>query len=81
MAKSEKLLKIISSLIENGILTSKDIKREITNDLKFKKDKLAGSLNLVTQDEFEVLKKIVEKQENIIKELQKKTKSKKVKKS
>ena len=81
MAKSEKLLKIISSLIENGILTSKDIKREITNDLKFKKDKLAGSLNLVTQDEFKVLKKIVEKQENIIKELQKKTKSKKAKKS
>tara|TARA_B100001939_G_scaffold244696_1_gene212125 strand:- start:8 stop:253 length:246 start_codon:yes stop_codon:yes gene_type:complete len=81
MAKSEKLLKIISSLIENGILTSKDIKREITNDLKFKKDKLAGSLNLVTQDQFEVLKKIVEKQENIIKELQKKNKSKKAKKS
>ena len=81
MAKSEKLLKIISSLIENGILTSKDIKREITNDLKFKKDKLAGSLNLVTQDQFEVLKKIVQKQENIIKELQKKNKSKKAKKS
>ena len=81
MAKSGKLLKIISSLIENGILTSKDIKKEITNDLKFKKDKLAGSLNLVTQDEFEVLKKIVEKQENIIRELQKKTKSKKAKKS
>ena len=81
MAISEKLLKIISSLIENGILTSKDIKNEITNDLKFKKDKLAGSLNLVTQDEFEVLKKIVEKQENIIRELQKKTKSKKAKKS
>ena len=80
MAKSEKLLKIISSLIENGILTSKDIKKEITNDLKFRKDKLAGSLNLVTQDEFEVLKKIVEKQENIIRELQKKTKSKKAKK-
>ena len=35
----------------------------------------------MTQDEFEVLKKIVEKQENIIKELQKKTKSKKAKKS
>ena len=81
MAKSEKILKIISNLIENGILTSKDIKKEITNDLKFKKDKLAGSLNLVTQDEFKVLKKIVEKQENIIKELQKKTKSKKAKKS
>ena len=81
MAKSEKILKIISNLIENGILTSKDIKKEITNDLKFKKDKLAGSLNLVTQEEFKVLKKIVEKQENIIKELQKKKKSKKAKKS
>ena len=39
MSNSEKLLKIISSLIENGILTSKDIKNEISTDLKFKKDK------------------------------------------
>ena len=29
MSNSEKLLKTISSLIENGILTSKDIQKEI----------------------------------------------------
>ena len=37
MSNSEKILKTITALIENGILTSKDIKKEITNDLKFKK--------------------------------------------
>ena len=36
MNNSEKLLKTISSLLENGILTSKDMREEITNDLKFK---------------------------------------------
>jgi transposase len=39
MSNSEKLLKTISTLIENGILTSKDIKKEISTDLKFRKDK------------------------------------------
>ena len=35
MKNSEKLLKTLSSLIENGILTSKDIQKEISTDLKF----------------------------------------------
>ena len=39
MSNSEKILKTISNLIENGILTSKDIQKEIKTDLKFKKDK------------------------------------------
>ena len=50
-------------------------------DLKFKKDKIINKLNLVSREEFEVLKKIVQKQELIIKKLQKIKKSKKVKKS
>ena len=37
MKNSEKLLKTLSSLIENSILTSKDIRKEISTDLKFKK--------------------------------------------
>ena len=40
MSNSEKILKSLSSLIENGILTSKDIKKEISTDWKFKKDKI-----------------------------------------
>jgi BMFP domain-containing protein YqiC len=71
MSNPEKILKSLSSLIENGILTSKDIKREISTDLKFKKDKIISKLELVSREEFEVLKKIVQKQEKIIKSLTK----------
>ena len=72
MSNSEKILKTLSSLIENGILTSKDIKNEMSTDLKFKKDKLISKLDLVSREEFEVLKKLVQKQDAIIKKFSKK---------
>ena len=81
MKNSEKILKSISSLIENGILSSKDIKKEISTDLKFKKDKIINKLELVSREEFEVLKKIVQKQDATIKQLIKNKKTKKAKKS
>ena len=81
MSNSEKILKSLSSLIENGILSSSDIKKEISTDLKFKKDKIIGKLDLVTREEFEILKKIVQKQDAIIKKLNKSKKFTKVKKS
>ena len=77
MNNSEKILKTLSSLIENGILTSKDIKKEISTDLKFKKDKIINRLDLVPREEFEVLKKIVQKQDVIIRKLRKNKKTKK----
>ena len=80
MSNSEKILKTISSLIENGILSSKDIKKEISTDLKFKKDKIINKLQLVSREEFEVLKKIVQKQNAIINKLIKNKKIKKAKK-
>ena len=79
MRNSEKILKTLSSLIENGILTSKDIKKEISTDLKFKREKIINKLRLVSREEFEILKKLVETQDAKIKKLLKKTK--KVKKS
>ena len=81
MSNSEKLLKTLSSLIESGILTSQDIKKEISNDLKFKRDKLINKFQLVSREEFAVLKKLVQKQEIAIKKLSKKSKIKKAKKS
>ena len=81
MSSSEKILKSLSSLIENGILTSSDIKKEISVDLKFTRDKIINKLDLVSREEFEVLKKIVQKQDTIIKKLMKIKKTKKVKKS
>ena len=81
MSNSEKLLKTLSGLIENGILTTKDIKKEISTDLKFTRDKLINKFQLVSREEFEVLKKLVQKQELAINKLSKKKKTKKAKKS
>ena len=81
MSNSEKILKTLSSLIENGILTSKDIKKEISTDLKFTRDKLVNKFQLVSREEFEILKKLVQKQDSTIKKLIKNKKSKRAKKS
>ena len=72
MSNSEKILKTLSSLIENGILTSKDIKKEISTDFKFKRDKMLSNLNLISREEFNVLKKLVQKQDLLLKKLSKK---------
>ena len=79
MSNSEKILKTLSHLVENSILTSKDIREEMITDLKFKKDKIFSKLELISREEFEVLKKIVQKQDKIIKKLKKIKKARKVK--
>ena len=81
MRNSEKLLKTLSGLIESGILTSKDIQKEISTDLKFTRDKLINKFQLVSREEFEILKKLVHKQELTIRKLSNKKKPKKAKKS
>ena len=69
MSNSEKLLKTLSGLIESGIFTSKDIQKEISTDLKFTRDKLINKFQLVSREEFEILKKLVQKQELTIRKL------------
>jgi BMFP domain-containing protein YqiC len=72
MNKSEKILKLLSNFIETGILTSQDTKKELINSLKFKRDNLINKLQLVSRDEFNVLKKIIDKQQKQINLLKKK---------
>ena len=67
MQKSEKILKILSNLLENGIMTSKDIQKEISTNLKFEKDKIINKLELVSRREFEVLKKLSKSKKKILK--------------
>ena len=81
MNNSEKVLKLLSSFVETGVLTSQDVKKELVNNLKFKRDNLIDKLQLVSRDEFNVLKKIIEKQQKQINLLKKKKKPTKVKKS
>tara|TARA_B100000427_G_scaffold297194_1_gene277403 strand:+ start:310 stop:546 length:237 start_codon:yes stop_codon:yes gene_type:complete len=77
MKNSEKLLELISIFIKNGILTSQDARKEILTNLKFKKDNLIEKLQLVSREEFEILKKIVQKQDKEIKKLKRSKKAKK----
>ncbi len=74
MSDKEKILKTLSGLLETGILTVNDIKKELTTNFKFKKDDIVGKLDLVSREEFEILKKVVEKLDLKIKKMSKKTK-------
>ena len=80
MNNSEKVFKLLSSFIETGILTTQDAKKELVNNFKFKRDNLIDKLQLVSRDEFNILKKIIEKQQKQINLLKKNKKTIKVKK-
>ena len=72
MNNSEKILKMVSKLIETGVLTSQDIAKSLVTSAKFNKEKIANKLDLVTKEEFDVLKKLIDKQQKEIKNLKKK---------
>ena len=77
MEKYNKLLRNITELIEKSLFTSKDLKNEAEKALKFKIEDIANRLNLISREEFEVQKKLVEKlQKDLIKLKIKKTKKK-----
>ena len=81
MNSSEKILKLISNFVETGVLTSQDAKKELINNLKFKRDNLIDKLQLVSREEFNIFKKIIEKQQKQINKLKKMKQTTKVKKS
>ena len=72
MNNSEKILKLLSSFVEAGVLSSQDVKKELFNNLKFKRDNLIDKLQLVSREEFNILKKTIEKQQKQINLLKKK---------
>ena len=72
MNNPEKILKMVSKLIETGVLTSQDVAKSIITSAKFNKEKIANKLDLVTREEFDVLKKIIAKQQKEILNLKKK---------
>ena len=82
MEKYNKFFRNITELVEKGIFTSKDLKKEVEDYLKFKMEIIANKLDLVSREEFEVQKKIIEKLKEDLKKLKsKRTKTNKVKKS
>ena len=82
MKNSKFIIEKLSKLIEQGLISSKDITEELMSILKSKRDEIVFKMKLTSKDEFEILAKRVE---NLEKELEKKKvfkkKIKRVKKS
>ena len=82
MRNSKFVLEKLASLLEKGLVSSKDIGNEIMNILKSKRDEIVFRMKLTSKDEFEILSKRVENLEKKInlRKNQKKSKIKQVKK-
>ena len=82
MKNSKFIINKFANLIEQGIISSKDLTSELLNILKSKRDEFVFKMRLTSKDEFDVLSKRVEKLEDKIQKLMpKKKKIKQVKKS
>ena len=77
MRDKEKLLKTLSDMLEAGILSANDIRKELITNIQFKKDNIIHKLDLVSREEFDALKKVVQSQESTINKLKKIKKAKK----
>ena len=76
MEKYNKLLSNITKLIEKGLFNSMDLKKELEDLLKFKKEAIANKLNLVSREEFEIQRKTIEKLQRDLTKFTKKGKKK-----
>ena len=83
MKNSKFVFDKITKLLEQGIISSKDLTNELITILKSKRDEIVFKMKLTSKDEFEVLSKRVENLEKKIEKLniKKNKKIKRVKKS
>ena len=72
MEKYNKFLRNITELIEKGLFTSKNIKKEVEDFIKFKVENTTNKLNLVSREEFEIQKQLIEKLQNDLIRIKKK---------
>ena len=69
MKNSKNVMDILSRLLEQGLLSSKDLADEFMTILKSKRDEIVFKMKLTSKDEFEVLAQRVENLENKIEKL------------
>ena len=83
MKNSKFLFDKLGKLLEQGMISTKDISSELLNILKSKRDEIVFKMKLTSKDEFEVLSKRVEYLEKKVNKLSshKNKKIKRVKKS
>ena len=76
MEKYNNFFKNMAKVVEAGLISSKDLKKELENTLKIKIEEMVNKLNLVSREEFEIQKKLIEKLQNKINTRKKKNKKK-----
>ena len=69
MKNSKNVMNILSRLLEQGLLSSKDLVDEFMTILKSKRDEIVFKMKLTSKDEFEVLAQRVENLEKKIEKL------------
>ena len=74
MKNSKFVIDKFAKLLEQGLLTSKDMGNELMSILKSKRDEVVFRMKLTSKDEFDVLSKRVENLEAIIQKLKKQKK-------
>ena len=81
MSKSRFVLDKFAKLIEQGLLSYKDLSEEILNILKSKRDEIVFRMKLASKEEFEILNKRVRSLEKRLDEIKKIKSSKKTKRA
>ena len=79
MSKSRFVLDKFAKLIEQGLLSYKDLSDEIINILKSKRDEIVFRMKLTSKEEFDILNKRVSNLEKKLKEIKKRKNLKKTK--
>ena len=83
MKNSKFIIDKFAKLLEQSLVSSKDLADELTNILRSKRDEVVFKMKLTRKDEFDVLSKRVEILEKKLRQSKKikKTKTKRAKKS
>ena len=76
MKNSKFVFDKITKLIEQGLISSRDLTTELITILKSKRDEIVFKMKLTSKDEFEILSKRVENLEKKIQKLQPEKKKK-----
>ncbi len=81
MSKSRFVLDKFAKLIEQGLLSYKDLSEEVVNILKSKRDEIVFRMKLTSKEEFDILNKRVSNLEKKLNEIKKNKSSKKTKRA
>ena len=69
MKNSKFVIDKLAKLVEQGLMSSKDVGAELLNILKSKRDEIVFKMKLTSKDEFDILSKRVENLEKIIEKM------------